>query len=286
MKYTALLRKKFSENSVLIAAHQGLGGGNIVLNTPNAMLTAIKWGADILETDIARSRDGDFLIFHEDMEPRHLMVKEKISEMRTKQIRELDLWNNACIPSKFHVSTIEEMMDVLKRQDILINIDKCDLHGSDLLHKLDEFRMEEQFIIKGRAEKWFLDIVAAHTNPFMFVPVVTSEEELARALTYSSINTVGFELIFTDPEEKHVSKKRLEGLLQKGYFLWVNAITLGKKFCLSADIDDDLSILSDPDRGWGRLIDMGFNVIQTDWTPMLKKYLTDRELSTTGKYRI
>jgi len=278
LKYRELLQKKFRENKVLITAHQGFGGGNIVLNTPNAMINAVNCGAEIVEIDISRSKDGDYFIFHQNLEPRHLMVAEKINEMSTEKIKELYLWNNACTPSVFHVSTLTEMMSVLKERDVLINIDKLDLIGRDLLEKLDKYNMEDQLLLKGKAEKSMLDMVANHNRKYMFMPVIFNVEDIERALSYSDINIVGFEIIFSDMEQAHVQRDFLNELRNRGFFLWVNAITLGKGFCLSADIDDDLSMLDDPDKGWGKLIDMGFNVIQTDWTLMLKNYLVEKSI--------
>ncbi|OQY32532.1 MAG: hypothetical protein B6241_10650 [Spirochaetaceae bacterium 4572_59] len=280
MKNRDLLNRRFVENGVLIAAHQGFGGGNIVLNTPNAMLNAINCGAEIVELDISRSKDGDFFIFHQDLEPRHLMVNKKMDEMSTDEIKELYLWNNACTPSAFHVPTLTEMMNILKTEEVLVNIDKFDLLGKDLLDELDMYGMEDKILLKGKAQKPLLDTVAAHGRDYMFMPVVFSKEDIEYALSYPDIDIVGFEVIFSDLKQDHIQSDYLMELRAKGYFLWVNAITLGKDFCLSADIDDDLSMLDNPDKGWGRLIDMGFNVIQTDWTLMLKNYLMKKELSS------
>ena len=50
----------------------------------------------------------------------------------------------------------------------------------------------------------------------------------------------------------------------------------GKNFCLSADIDDDIAMLEDPDAGWGRLVEMGFNVLQTDFASDLRYYRNEK----------
>ena len=41
---------------------------------------------------------------------------------------------------------------------------------------------------------------------------------------------------------------------------------------LYGDLDDDISILEGPDRGWGRLFDKQIDVIQTDWPALVKNY--------------
>ena len=39
---------------------------------------------------------------------------------------------------------------------------------------------------------------------------------------------------------------------------------------------DDVSLLENPDLGWGKLVEMGFDVIQTDWPLPLRIYLEEK----------
>ncbi len=45
---------------------------------------------------------------------------------------------------------MDEMMEILRSTDVLINVDKCDLLETDLLDKLKTLNMEEQLLIKGK----------------------------------------------------------------------------------------------------------------------------------------
>lgn len=277
MKYTSLLTKKFKEHDVLVAAHQGYGGGNIVLNSKNAMTNAIRHGADMVELDVSKSNDGVFFSFHQDQEIRHLLTIKKIEQMSFEEIKRLFFYTGAMTESAFRVLTLKEMMLFLKTQDVLVNLDKCDLHDSDLFKHVDEFEMEEQVLLKGSCKKDFLDQVSAHDTKYMFMPLIKSEEDMALVMSYGdAINVVGFELIFNDVALSHVQKDYMKKLRDDGFFLWVNSISLGKNFCLSADIDDDVAMLDDPDKGWGRLVEMGFNVLQTDFTSDLKHYINKK----------
>ena len=58
-----ILQKK-EKKKILIAAHRGTCGGNIVRNTIPAYENALKHGADIIEVDVIMSTDGDFYTFH------------------------------------------------------------------------------------------------------------------------------------------------------------------------------------------------------------------------------
>ena len=57
---------------------------------------------------------------------------------------------------------------------------------------------------------------------------------------------------------------------------WVNAITLNDRIVLSAGLDDDNSIKNSYDENWGKLIEMGFDMIQTDWPALIKEYILSR----------
>ena len=277
MKYTRLLDQKRKEKGILIASHQGYAGGNIILNTPRAMINAIRHGADIVELDIARTSDDVYYVFHQNLEPRHLKTDTKICEMTSKELDAMFLWNNANIMSYFHVSTLDHMMELLKKEDVLINLDKCDHFREELFAKLDTYGMEEQFIVKGTCDRSYLDCVANHKTKYMFMPLIHSMEDIEIAFGYGdSLNIVGIELIFQNFDHEHMSEKVINMLKDKGYYLWANAIDLGRGFNINAHIGDDISMLEDPDKGWGKLMDTGFDVLQTDFPPVLLDYIQNR----------
>ena len=64
----------------------------------------------------------------------------------------------------------------------------------------------------------------------------------------------------------------------------MNAITLGNfnkhddspRNDLYGGLDDDISILDDPAKGWGKLMDKGIEIIQTDWPALLYDYRAKR----------
>ncbi len=276
MQYNRLLNKKLKEEEVLVVSHRGFGGGNIVLNTISAMQNAINCGADILELDVSVSADGNFFVFHQNMEPRNFLTSKKISKMTAAEINSMSLYNNALKESEARVPTLDKMIKFLSKKDVLINVDKCDQIGKKVLLKLDQYDIEEQILVKGECIDQFLEAVNQHQKNYMFMPVVNSIADIEKALKCYNLNIVGFEFVFETRKHELLSKELISELKEKGYFVWANAINLGKGKYLSADFDDDKSILVGADAGWGKLIDYGFNVIQTDWPPLLKDYLKKR----------
>ena len=50
-----------AKTRTLLCAHRGVSGGNVPCNTTAAFAGALAQGADIIELDVAKSRDGEFL---------------------------------------------------------------------------------------------------------------------------------------------------------------------------------------------------------------------------------
>src|SRR5699024_11504866 len=62
------LMEKLKENEFLIVAHRGSSKGNILGNTTISTKIAFYEGADIVEMDVLRSKDGKFYSFHDGAE--------------------------------------------------------------------------------------------------------------------------------------------------------------------------------------------------------------------------
>ena len=45
---------------------------------------------------------------------------------------------------------------------------------------------------------------------------------------------------------------------------------------LYGGLNDDVSIIERPDKGWGKLMDKGIEIIQTDWPALLYDYRAKR----------
>ncbi|HHK7835627.1 TPA: glycerophosphodiester phosphodiesterase, partial [Streptococcus pneumoniae] len=100
-------------------------------------------------------------------------------------------------------------------------------------------------------------------------------EELDFVLSFEGINIVAVELVFQDLENPIISKKVIDDLHEKGLLIWVNALTLSDSIILSAKIDDDTAIAHDGE-SWGKLVSIGFDIIQTDWPLLLYQYLVEK----------
>jgi glycerophosphoryl diester phosphodiesterase len=99
------------QRGVLVVAHRGVAGGNIPCNSLPAFEAALRQGADILETDLALSGDGQLLIFHPKKEKAHLNKDIHLNEMTMEQIRELRYVNIDNDPTPYGILTLDEFLE-------------------------------------------------------------------------------------------------------------------------------------------------------------------------------
>ena len=136
--------------------------------------------------------------------------------------------------------------------------------------------MLRQAILKAPlSHREILDQLENHPVKYMFMPICYSLADVEEALAYRNLNMVGVELIAFSNDDELFSDEAIRYIHSKNLFTWVNALTLTDVppyKPLYGDLDDDISILEGPDRGWGRLFDKQIDVIQTDWPALVKNY--------------
>ncbi|MCB5951071.1 glycerophosphodiester phosphodiesterase family protein [Enterococcus sp. BWT-B8] len=262
-----LASKKF-----LIMLHRGAHGGNIVENTADAVNIARKQGSDIVEIDISMSTDGDFFVFHDGGEPRLLNDNRNINTMSTKEIRSKYYYNELGQVLHKKVQKFEELLSGVSK-DVFFNIDRSWDHWSTFLPYLDQFKERyEYFILKSPVEKELLELLDNHQVNYMYFPIINNEEELDLLEQYKNINVIGFEVIERDDMFTFINSNRFDKYKSNGYLFIVNAINLDDDTKLFGSLSDEVSITVNPDLGWGKILEMGVNGIQTDWIDLLYNY--------------
>lgn len=270
----SLLSERFEEKEFLIAVHRGTWHGNIIENTYLSAKLAIAHHGDMVEFDLSNSTDGELYLFHDGGEKRVLGIERNIKTLSSKEIDQIICRNSLGEPSGKH---LERFDDVLSRidDDWLFNIDRSwwFLPSVDSIMQKHPNRIR-QAIIKTHADDESLSFFSACPRKYMYMPIVSSIEEEEKALRAENINMVGMELIVTDLEDSLISRENIRMLREQGLYVWINTITLGtkEKHVLSAKLDDDASIESNPDDNWGFFLERGVNVLQTDWPLLMDEY--------------
>lgn len=274
-KTNALLSRLVEQKKHLIAVHRGSWGGNICQNTVGAYIAAVSMGADMVEADVNSSTDGVLYSFHDGHEPDVFGVTKSIKTMDSAEIESYHPLNTLGLRNAGRISRLSEVLDYLP-ENILLNIDRAWDIFPQLLAFLDNYpKARTQVVIKAPLKaKDALAAMNAHPVKYMFMPICYSMQDVEEGLSYADINVVGCELIAFSEENELYQDENIAALHAKGLYTWVNAIQLGdwQRKPLYGPLDDDISVLKDPELGWGGLFAKHIDVIQTDWPALLYNY--------------
>lgn len=259
----------------LIAAHRGAACGNIHCNTWVAYEAALTQGADIIELDVSKSRDGELFVFHPGEEPNHLRCDRFIKDMTAEEVRALRYVNVDNKPTELGISPLDEIFERLKNRCI-INIDKFPTCMADIARTVRRHGMVDQVIVKTNAKPELFDAVEEIAPDLPYMIFARKTDDVSEMLKNRKVNYQGTEIIF-DSEDCPVAQTEYIARMHKlGLKVWANAIVFNYQKVLAAGHNDDISVAGRPDEGWGWLIDLGVDMIQTDWPGMLRQYMNTR----------
>jgi len=267
-----IIRRK-EKNKILIAAHQGTSGKYIIPNTIPAFENALKHGCDIIEVDAVMSTDGDFFAFHDGKEKVILGVDKDIRTMSTNEIASFRCFNSDGTQISQKVERLDDILEQFKGR-CLINIDRSWFYWEETIRCIERHHMPDQIILKSPVDHELLEVLQSHEVEFMYMPIISTSAQIEEVLKYK-LNLIGLELIFTDLDSPLIQEESMRSYHAKKLLTWVNTITLDDDQVLSGMLDDFRAITVSEQDTWGRLIDMGFDVLQTDWPMLLRKFVEE-----------
>lgn len=267
--------KRESQKRVLIAAHRGVAAGNIPCNTLPAFNRAITDGADIIELDVAISKDNQLFVFHPGMENAHLNTNRLLKNMSADEIRKLRYVNSDNTQTQFGISTFDEALEFLKGK-CLINVDKFWTNPKKISDTIRNHNMTDDVLIKTPIDDEFISAVETYGYDFPYITIGYKDYEMHKKIKEMRINYVGIEVLFENEKQECARPEFISKMRDEEMLLWVNSIVYDYKTILAAGHNDDVSIMGEPQNGWGWLERRGYNIIQTDWVKYVKEYFDAR----------
>ena len=268
----------YNNDNVQVVAHRGAAGSNIPCNTIPAFDIALKGGASILEMDLFKSTDGKIFIFHTGKEPYQLNKNIDLTKLDSEDIKKLRLINVDFYPTQWGINSFDDVLEHFKGRCIL-NLDRIGDCIPDVIKAVERHNMKDQVLLKHAPIPSVLKIIEDVAPDYMFMPIYMEEDNASEIIEKMNINYIGAELVFKTEESPVIQPEYIESMKRRGKTLWGNAVLYNYKIPLSAGHTDDVSMIDDPDKGWGWLVDHGFDIIQTDWTYQCCKYLKDRGIN-------
>lgn len=268
----------YNNDNVQVVAHRGAAGSNIPCNTIPAFDIALKGGASILEMDLFKGTDGKIFIFHTGKEPYQLNKNIDLTKLDSEEIKKLRLINVDFYPTQWGINSFDDVLEHFKGRCIL-NLDRIGDCIPDVIKAVERHNMKDQVLLKHAPIPSVLKIIEDVAPDYMFMPIYMEEDNASEIIEKMNINYIGAELVFKTEESSVIQPEYIESMKKRGKTLWGNAVLYNYKIPLSAGHTDDVSMIDDPDKGWGWLVDHGFDIIQTDWTYQCCKYLKDRGIN-------
>ena len=272
------------EKKVLLVAHRGTCGGNIPCNSMQAFQAALLAGADMIELDVESSADGELFIQHPRMERVHLRMKDSIREYPASVVEQFRLSNWDHAATQYYIPRLEEVLTFL-RGKCLVNIDKFWENPEKIAALIHKLGMEDQVLIKTADNPEYLEAVEKYASDIPFMTIAKDGLAVHEEMMRRNIRYVGVECLFDREDSPVAAKEFLDRLHADGKIAWVNTIVYNYKKVLAAGHNDDISVIEDPEKGWGWVADRGFDMIQTDFIYQCRRFLEEtgrRPLSGTA----
>lgn len=268
--------QNMDNKEVLIASHRGKFCSSVMENTSLAFLLAVGQGADMVEMDLEKTKDGRIVGHHDDTLDRLFHVPGSVADKTLEELKTMPIYNCLWEPCAEKLETFDEILDSLKDRTILI-LDKCWDCWDEVYALLEEKQMTEQTIFKFNIEDESAYHWAERHGDCMFIPMLGDVSLLESVAALKEKTGVPALEILPEKESDPVfQKETFQWLFDHGIKVWCNSLSLSNRLVYGAGFDDLKSLRYGGDSGWGRLIDQGTMVIQTDWPYELKQYLIQR----------
>lgn len=258
---------------VVVVCHRG-DWRNYPENSLGAIESVIRMGADIVELDLKLTKDSVLVLSHDYTCNRMTTGKGDISSMTYDSLASFNLKtaHNVAIPGT-RITTFREALEVCKDR-IVINVDQG-FKYYDLVVKLtDSLDMTDQVLIKGKKAR---EVVAQEMegSRMMYMPIIDIQKPKGKELfgqyedwyAQTGEKPLAYEVCFSslDEEVEECCRK----VVAQQSKLWVN--TLWASLC--GGYDDDAAFGGNPDEIYGKILDLGTSIIQTDRPELLIGWL-------------
>jgi len=275
------LRESQADGHIFVAAHRA-DWIYAPENSLQGLRNAIFFGADLIETDVRRTRDGHYIMMHDATVDRTTNGSGTIAEMTLDEIRQLRLKTNWGQSTPFTVPTLDDFIIEAKGHAYLY-LDKAgiDLPGSS----------------EGTTVRELLDILRRHDALQEAVFVLNWPYEKARRIFGTALDSVVYcpviedripnltDYVETFLRELHPAafQFRMESLDTESYRFLPHVLASGSRAFVAstwprhtAGHDDEASIFRSPAEGWGWLVGQGFTIIETNYPKDLIQFLRNR----------
>ena len=265
-----------ASDQVLVASHRG-DWRNYPENSLAAIESVIRMGVDIMELDLKLTKDSVLVLCHDHTINRTTNGKGRVCDITYDSIAKCVLKSGHGVKTAHKMPTLREALEVCKDR-IVVNIDQGYEYYDLALALGEELGVTDQLLIKGkRSTEVVENKFAEYEHNMMYMPIIDILKPHGQALFAEymdkGIVPLAYEVCWNEytPEVEDCMQK----VLASGSKLWVNSLWSS----LCGGLEDDLAWdTQDPEAVYGKLLDMGATLIQTDRPEFLISYLRSKKL--------
>lgn len=275
-KIYQLLKQLNNSNGtdVLVIAHRG-DWRNFPENSLEGFSSAIDMGVDIIEMDVAKTKDNHLVIMHDKTLDRTTNGKGLVSDWTLDSLRKLYLKDGLGIETKFRIPTLEEALFVCKGK-ALVNLDKSYEFFNEAYDVARKTSTTKQIVMKGY-DKTVDQVMAdfgTKLDTITFMPIINLDNQPNAMKIIDDYQTKlkvkAFELVFSKDTSKVLT--RFPQIKEKGSRIWVNSLWPS----MNAGHEDNEAV-KNKDSIYGWYLKKGVNMIQTDRPQLLIDYLRSKK---------
>jgi hypothetical protein len=269
-----LVADLLASRGTAVMAHRGTPGVTVIENTAHAAIAAVLSGADIVEIDVVGSTDGSYFAFHDGEERRLLGRDVCLLTLTAEEIGELRFARSNTAAPPAPIETIEHVLTTLWERfpDAQVNLDRSWTHWASFLPFLDRLGRSDHLILKSPAAGGHWEHLQRHPVKYPYVGICRTTQEVESILALTDVNVIGVELIAETADSPFLNHATLAALHDRGAIMIANAEVLVNGADLFAGHDDHETLFG-TGPGWSRLLELGFDVIQTDWPWLLREHI-------------
>lgn len=261
------------DGRVAVASHRGKFSSSVIENTALACLLALDEGADLVELDVVRTRDGVLVGHHDKTMNRLFHLDRPISGCTWKELEELPLYNYVGEIGTVGLDPLSRILESLKGRSFLA-LDRCWDCWEQVYALVREKEMIGQSLFKLYIENEAACRFAEAHPDALFVPMVREPETLEWVERLrGTVRVPALEILPEAPDDPIFQPEVFEWLHSRGIKVWCNSLSLAKRLVYGGGYDDLKALRFGGGESWGVLAEKGVDIIQTDWPYEAKQYL-------------
>ena len=243
---------------VLIAAHRAMHT-KYPENSLAAYQHSIDNGVDIIETDVRTTKDGKLVLMHDGSVDRTTNGKGRLKDFTLAELENLNLIDKFGVGGDYRIPLAEDAFNLAKGK-IMLDLDIKDVAIKKLVALVHKTKVENQVLFFD-SDFAVLDSVLILDSTLTIMPRAHSLKEVKEIIKRYHPHVIHIDPSFYSKEVVNLIKK-------SGARVWINA--LGKT--------DIKAFSGNADNAYGKLLENGANIIQTDFPVILKTYLEKNKL--------